>query len=172
MCWWVYLILVPSFFLSKPTFVLTSFFFFVSSAFLDEAERKYLFECNSREQCVEWMDAIIKARFATFSFYLTLVVYCYNIFHTCFSCSYEFMRKNLIFYRSEIHRLTGKVKDKSLMLSDPIDSLNTLQSMSSFPSRSSLTSNLILIKIVIIVLMYIMPFMKVTLLNPVWCCYW
>ncbi|TSP09113.1 Pleckstrin homology domain-containing family J member 1 [Bagarius yarrelli] len=52
-------------------------------AFLDEAERKYLFECSSREQCIEWMDAIIKA-------------------------SYEFMRKNLIFYRSEIQRLTGK----------------------------------------------------------------
>lgn len=26
------------------------------------------------------------------------------------SCSYEFMRKNLIFYRTEIHRLTGKVR--------------------------------------------------------------
>lgn len=31
-------------------------------AFLDEAERKYLFECDSEEQCVEWVDAIIKAR--------------------------------------------------------------------------------------------------------------
>ncbi|XP_068196613.1 pleckstrin homology domain-containing family J member 1 [Antennarius striatus] len=54
-----------------------------SIAFLDEAERKYLFECDSEEQCVEWINAIIKA-------------------------SYEFMRKNLIFYRTEIHRLTGK----------------------------------------------------------------
>uniref|UniRef100_A0A667X529 Pleckstrin homology domain-containing family J member 1 n=1 Tax=Myripristis murdjan TaxID=586833 RepID=A0A667X529_9TELE len=54
-----------------------------SIAFLDEAERKYLFECDSEEQCVEWIDSIIKA-------------------------SYEFMRKNLIFYRTEIHRLTGK----------------------------------------------------------------
>ncbi|TKS79964.1 Fizzy-related protein -like protein [Collichthys lucidus] len=54
-----------------------------SIAFLDEAERKYLFECDSEEQCGEWIDAIIKA-------------------------SYEFMRKNLIFYRTEIHRLTGK----------------------------------------------------------------
>ncbi|KAI3375034.1 hypothetical protein L3Q82_021550 [Scortum barcoo] len=54
-----------------------------SIAFLDEAERKYLFECDSEEQCGEWVDAIIKA-------------------------SYEFMRKNLIFYRTEIHRLTGK----------------------------------------------------------------
>lgn len=26
------------------------------------------------------------------------------------SCSYEFMRKTLIFYRTEIHRLTGKVR--------------------------------------------------------------
>ncbi|XP_016352465.1 pleckstrin homology domain-containing family J member 1-like [Sinocyclocheilus anshuiensis] len=54
-----------------------------SIAFLDEAERKYLFECGSQEQCVEWIDAIVKA-------------------------SYEFMRKNLIYYRTEIHRLTGK----------------------------------------------------------------
>lgn len=54
-----------------------------SIVFLDEAERKYLFECNSEEQCGEWVDSIIKA-------------------------SYEFMRKNLIFYRTEIHRLTGK----------------------------------------------------------------
>lgn len=54
-----------------------------SVTFLDEAERKYLFECDSQEQCVEWIDAIVKA-------------------------SYEFMRKNLIFYRTEIHRLTGK----------------------------------------------------------------
>ncbi|KAG7456824.1 pleckstrin homology domain-containing family J member 1 [Megalops cyprinoides] len=54
-----------------------------SIAFLDEAERKYLFECDSEEQCLEWIDSIIKA-------------------------SYEFMRKNLIFYRTEIHRLTGK----------------------------------------------------------------
>lgn len=31
-------------------------------AFLDEAERKYLFECDSGEQCGEWVDSIIKAR--------------------------------------------------------------------------------------------------------------
>ncbi|KAF4117902.1 pleckstrin homology domain-containing family J member 1 [Onychostoma macrolepis] len=54
-----------------------------SIVFLDEAERKYLFECDSQEQCVEWIDAIVKA-------------------------SYEFMRKNLVYYRTEIHRLTGK----------------------------------------------------------------
>uniref|UniRef100_A0A3Q3WWX7 Pleckstrin homology domain-containing family J member 1 n=1 Tax=Mola mola TaxID=94237 RepID=A0A3Q3WWX7_MOLML len=48
-----------------------------------QPDRKYLFECDSEEQCLEWIDAIIKA-------------------------SYEFMRKNLIFYRTEIHRLTGK----------------------------------------------------------------
>ncbi|XP_055084299.1 pleckstrin homology domain-containing family J member 1 isoform X2 [Periophthalmus magnuspinnatus] len=46
-------------------------------------ERKYQFECDSEEQCGEWIDSIIKA-------------------------SYEFMRKNLIFYRTEIHKLTGK----------------------------------------------------------------
>uniref|UniRef100_A0AAX7TMC3 Pleckstrin homology domain-containing family J member 1 n=1 Tax=Astatotilapia calliptera TaxID=8154 RepID=A0AAX7TMC3_ASTCA len=56
-----------------------------SIAFLDEAERKYVFECDTEEQCAEWIDSIIKA-------------------------SYEFMRKNLIFYRTEIHRLTGKVR--------------------------------------------------------------
>ncbi|XP_051557498.1 pleckstrin homology domain-containing family J member 1-like [Myxocyprinus asiaticus] len=54
-----------------------------SIVFLDEAERKYLFECDSEQQCVEWIDAIIKS-------------------------SYECMRKNLIYYRTEIHRLTGK----------------------------------------------------------------
>ncbi|KAL0966427.1 hypothetical protein UPYG_G00295180 [Umbra pygmaea] len=54
-----------------------------SVAFLDEGERKYLFECDSEEQCLEWMESIIQA-------------------------SYEVMRKNLIFYRTEIHRLTGK----------------------------------------------------------------
>ncbi|KAJ0011695.1 hypothetical protein NQD34_012670 [Periophthalmus magnuspinnatus] len=54
-----------------------------SIIFLDEAERKYQFECDSEEQCGEWIDSIIKA-------------------------SYEFMRKNLIFYRTEIHKLTGK----------------------------------------------------------------
>lgn len=34
-------------------------------AFLDEAERKYLFECDSEEQCREWMDSIIKARYSS-----------------------------------------------------------------------------------------------------------
>ncbi|XP_032388326.1 pleckstrin homology domain-containing family J member 1 [Etheostoma spectabile] len=33
-----------------------------SIAFLDEAERKYLFECDSAEQCREWVDSIVKAR--------------------------------------------------------------------------------------------------------------
>uniref|UniRef100_A0A3B3CNG4 Pleckstrin homology domain-containing family J member 1 n=1 Tax=Oryzias melastigma TaxID=30732 RepID=A0A3B3CNG4_ORYME len=33
-----------------------------SIAFLDEAERKYVFECDSEDQCKEWIDAIIKAR--------------------------------------------------------------------------------------------------------------
>lgn len=36
--------------------------FYVFEAFLDEAERKYLFECDSEEQCNEWIDAIVKAR--------------------------------------------------------------------------------------------------------------
>lgn len=37
-------------------------FVFLLEAFLDEAERKYLFECDSEEQCAEWVDAIIEAR--------------------------------------------------------------------------------------------------------------
>ncbi|KAM9322450.1 pleckstrin homology domain-containing family J member 1 [Pholidichthys leucotaenia] len=53
-----------------------------SIAFLDEAERKYLFECDTEKQCGEWMDSITKA-------------------------SYEYMREKLKFYRTEIHRLTG-----------------------------------------------------------------
>ncbi|XP_069042049.1 pleckstrin homology domain-containing family J member 1 [Lepisosteus oculatus] len=54
-----------------------------SITFLDESERKYLFECDSQEQCQDWMDSIIRA-------------------------SYESMRKSLIFYRTEIQRITGK----------------------------------------------------------------
>lgn len=38
------------------------FYVFWFKAFLDEAERKYMFECDSEEQCAEWIDAIIKAR--------------------------------------------------------------------------------------------------------------
>ncbi|MBN3323046.1 PKHJ1 protein, partial [Atractosteus spatula] len=56
-----------------------------SIAFLDESERKYLFECDSQEQCQDWMDSVIRA-------------------------SYESMRKSLIFYRTEIQRITGKVR--------------------------------------------------------------
>uniref|UniRef100_A0A8C6TW98 Pleckstrin homology domain-containing family J member 1 n=1 Tax=Neogobius melanostomus TaxID=47308 RepID=A0A8C6TW98_9GOBI len=58
-------------------------YYFLFVVFLDEAERKYQFECDTEEQCGEWIDLIIKA-------------------------SYEFMRRNLIFYRTEIHKLTGK----------------------------------------------------------------
>ncbi|XP_041087037.1 pleckstrin homology domain-containing family J member 1-like isoform X1 [Polyodon spathula] len=54
-----------------------------SVAFLDESEKKYLFECESSEQCQEWVESLTRA-------------------------SYEFMRRSLIFYRSEIHKLTGK----------------------------------------------------------------
>ena len=32
------------------------------AAFLDETEKKYMFECDYEEQCGEWIDAIIKAR--------------------------------------------------------------------------------------------------------------
>ncbi|KAG9343436.1 hypothetical protein JZ751_013600 [Albula glossodonta] len=71
-----------------------------SIAFLDEAERKYLFECDSQEQCQEWIDCIIKARS------VPIPVPVFVSFLSPYS--YEFMRKNLIFYRTEIHRLTGK----------------------------------------------------------------
>lgn len=37
--------------------------FSLLTAFLDEAERKYVFECDSEDQCKEWIDAIIKARY-------------------------------------------------------------------------------------------------------------
>lgn len=36
--------------------------FYLPVAFLDEAERKYVFECDTEEQCKEWIDSIIKAR--------------------------------------------------------------------------------------------------------------
>ncbi|KAM4709151.1 pleckstrin homology domain-containing family J member 1 [Discoglossus pictus] len=50
--------------------------------FVDEPDRKYVFECSSREQCDEWVQALTNA-------------------------SYEFMRKSLIFYRNEILKMTG-----------------------------------------------------------------
>ncbi|KPP63090.1 pleckstrin-like domain-containing family J member 1-like [Scleropages formosus] len=75
-------------------------------AFLDEAERKYLFECDSKEQCVEWIESIVKA-------------------------SYEFMRKSLIFYRSEIQRMTGKDPLEQYGISDEarfqISSISSIQ---------------------------------------------
>ncbi|XP_069072799.1 pleckstrin homology domain-containing family J member 1 isoform X1 [Pleurodeles waltl] len=51
--------------------------------FKDEPERKYTFECSSKEQCCEWIEALNHA-------------------------SYEFMRKSLMFYRNEIQKMTGK----------------------------------------------------------------
>uniref|UniRef100_A0A8D0B6B3 Pleckstrin homology domain-containing family J member 1 n=1 Tax=Salvator merianae TaxID=96440 RepID=A0A8D0B6B3_SALMN len=54
-----------------------------SISFLEEPEKKYFFECISKEQCQEWVEALQKA-------------------------SYEFMRNSLIFYRNEIQKMTGK----------------------------------------------------------------
>ncbi|OCU00561.1 hypothetical protein XELAEV_18006339mg [Xenopus laevis] len=51
--------------------------------FIDEPEKKYMFECSSQEQCVEWVEALTNA-------------------------SYEFMRRSLMFYRNEILKMTGK----------------------------------------------------------------
>ncbi|XP_041087039.1 pleckstrin homology domain-containing family J member 1-like isoform X2 [Polyodon spathula] len=33
-----------------------------SVAFLDESEKKYLFECESSEQCQEWVESLTRAR--------------------------------------------------------------------------------------------------------------
>ncbi|XP_013931852.1 PREDICTED: pleckstrin homology domain-containing family J member 1-like, partial [Thamnophis sirtalis] len=54
-----------------------------SISFHEEPERKYYFECDTEEQCQEWIDVLRKA-------------------------SYEFMRSSLIFYRNEIQKMTGK----------------------------------------------------------------
>ncbi|XP_009327360.1 PREDICTED: pleckstrin homology domain-containing family J member 1 [Pygoscelis adeliae] len=54
-----------------------------SISFIEEPERKYCFECDSEEQCQEWIEALKRA-------------------------SYEFMRRSLIFYRNEIQKMTGK----------------------------------------------------------------
>ncbi|ELV09261.1 Pleckstrin homology domain-containing family J member 1 [Tupaia chinensis] len=54
-----------------------------SISFLEDPERKYHFECCSEGQCREWVDALRGA-------------------------SYEFMRRSLVFYRSEIQKMTGK----------------------------------------------------------------
>ncbi|ETE62686.1 Pleckstrin-likey domain-containing family J member 1 [Ophiophagus hannah] len=54
-----------------------------SISFLEEPERKYYFECDTEEQCQEWIEVLRKA-------------------------SYEFMRSSLIFYRNEIQKMTGK----------------------------------------------------------------
>ncbi|XP_062040861.1 pleckstrin homology domain-containing family J member 1 [Lepus europaeus] len=54
-----------------------------SIGFLEDPERKYLFECGSEEQCRQWTEALRRA-------------------------SYEFMRRSLIFYRNEIQKMTGK----------------------------------------------------------------
>ncbi|KAF7237128.1 Pleckstrin-likey domain-containing family J member 1 [Varanus komodoensis] len=54
-----------------------------SISFLEEPERKYYFECDSEQQCEEWIEVLRRA-------------------------SYEFMRSSLIFYRNEIQKMTGK----------------------------------------------------------------
>ncbi|XP_055007634.1 pleckstrin homology domain-containing family J member 1 isoform X2 [Boleophthalmus pectinirostris] len=76
-------------------------------------ERKYQFECDSEEQCGEWIDSIIKA-------------------------SYEFMRRNLIFYRTEIHKLTGKDPLEQYGISDE----TRFQVSNSLPLKARETSSL------------------------------
>ncbi|XP_025932286.1 pleckstrin homology domain-containing family J member 1 isoform X1 [Apteryx rowi] len=60
-----------------------------SISFIEEPERKYCFECDSEQQCQEWIEALKRA-------------------------SYEFMRRSLIFYRNEIQKMTGKVSTLQL----------------------------------------------------------
>ncbi|XP_030396164.1 pleckstrin homology domain-containing family J member 1 isoform X2 [Gopherus evgoodei] len=55
-----------------------------SISFIEEPDRKYSFECDTEEQCQEWIEALRRA-------------------------SYEFMRRSLIFYRNEIQKMTGKI---------------------------------------------------------------
>ncbi|XP_077698002.1 pleckstrin homology domain-containing family J member 1 isoform X1 [Eretmochelys imbricata] len=58
-----------------------------SISFIEEPDRKYSFECDTEEQCQEWIEALRRA-------------------------SYEFMRRSLIFYRNEIQKMTGKASDR------------------------------------------------------------
>ncbi|KAG8594376.1 hypothetical protein GDO81_001174 [Engystomops pustulosus] len=52
-------------------------------SFIDEPDKRYIFECSSQEQRDEWVEALTNA-------------------------SYEFMRKSLLFYRNEILKISGK----------------------------------------------------------------
>lgn len=52
-------------------------------SFIDEPDRRYLFECSGPEQRDEWVEALTNA-------------------------SYEFMRRRLLFYRNEIVKVSGK----------------------------------------------------------------
>ncbi|XP_040273589.1 pleckstrin homology domain-containing family J member 1 [Bufo gargarizans] len=54
-----------------------------SISFIDEPDRRYMFECSSQEQRDEWVEVLTNA-------------------------SYEFMRKSLLFYRNEILKISGK----------------------------------------------------------------
>ncbi|XP_004714349.1 pleckstrin homology domain-containing family J member 1 [Echinops telfairi] len=64
-----------------------------SISFLEDMERKYRFECCSEEQCQEWITALSRA-------------------------SYEFMRRSLVFYRTEIQKMTGKDPLEQLGISE------------------------------------------------------
>ncbi|XP_075720537.1 pleckstrin homology domain-containing family J member 1 [Rhinoderma darwinii] len=54
-----------------------------SISFIDEPDRRYMFECSNQEQREEWVETLTNA-------------------------SYEFMRRSLLFYRNEILRISGK----------------------------------------------------------------
>ncbi|TFK02124.1 NAD-dependent deacetylase sirtuin-6 [Platysternon megacephalum] len=69
-----------------------------SISFIEEPERKYSFECDTEEQCQEWIEALRRA-------------------------SYEFMRRSLIFYRNEIQKMTGKVSVSDLSSTSPFPSM-------------------------------------------------
>ncbi|KAH1174938.1 hypothetical protein KIL84_008929 [Mauremys mutica] len=69
-----------------------------SISFIEEPDRKYSFECDTEEQCQEWIEALRRA-------------------------SYEFMRRSLIFYRNEIQKMTGKVSVSDLSSTSPFPSI-------------------------------------------------
>ncbi|XP_053869331.1 pleckstrin homology domain-containing family J member 1 isoform X1 [Malaclemys terrapin pileata] len=73
-----------------------------SISFIEEPDRKYFFECDTEEQCQEWIEALRRA-------------------------SYEFMRRSLIFYRNEIQKMTGKLGVKSIAQVDTLSNSERIQ---------------------------------------------
>lgn len=64
-----------------------------SLSFVEDMDRKYVFQCDSERQCLEWTGALRRA-------------------------SYEVMRRSLVFYRDEILKMTGKDPLEQLGISE------------------------------------------------------